>query len=148
MIMISSLFVVLHRLTCCSFNLLQGHLSCNVPPIHIYRRTDITIIILITSVHITMSLPTPSPFWFSLSAVEERNTYIIDMFKYNACTYILNNARSSNLIVFLSNIFLRVSSFPIFRHWVYFIKVIAETRRVHENNRIYSLKMNRWTYWC
>ena len=81
-------FVVLNLLTCCSFNLLQGHLSCNVSPIHIYRRTHITII-LITSVHIAMSLPEPSPFWFPFSAVEERNTYIIHMSKYNACTYIL-----------------------------------------------------------
>ena len=143
MIMISSLFVVLHRLTCCSFNLLQGHLSCNVPPIHIYRRTDITIIILITSVHITMSLPKPSPFWFSLSAVEERSTYIIDMFKYNACTYILNNACSSNLMVFLSNFFFKSIQLSNLLTLSILYKIIAETHRVHENNRIYSLKMNR-----
>jgi hypothetical protein len=76
-------FVVLHLLTCCSFNHLQGHLSCNI-----YRRTYIPII-LITSVHIATSLPEPSPFWFPFSAVEERNTYINHISKYNACTYIL-----------------------------------------------------------
>jgi hypothetical protein len=80
-------FVVLHLLACVFFNLLQGHLSCNVLPTHIYRKTQATII-LITSTHIKMSLPGPSPSWFPLSAIEERYTYIIHMFKYNACTYI------------------------------------------------------------
>jgi hypothetical protein len=80
-------FVVLHLLACVFFNLLQGHLSCNVLPKHIYRKIQATII-WITSAHIKMSLPGPSPSRFPFSAVEERYTYIIHMFKYNACTYI------------------------------------------------------------
>ena len=79
-------FVVLHLLAYLFFNLL-GHLSCNVLPTHIYRKAQATII-WITSAHIKMSLPEPSPSWFPFSAVEDRYTYIIHMFKYNACTYI------------------------------------------------------------